>query len=146
MAYKGTTEIASGLKTMGVGGYPLVDAKDVRVTDTKRLDEALNGKLDGADVSAAVDAWLDEHPEADFAFSGNFQVSATSSYARGATPEYIKELQKDYRYLFMSNLVGAPSNTIFRRSTGACFDEKSNWASDVFLYFEVLKKREHFNE
>ena len=87
---------------------------------------------------------MDGHPEADFVFSGNFQVSESSSYARAATPEYIEELQKDYRYLFVSNLVGAPSNTMYRRSTGTVFDEKSNWASDVFLYFEVLKHRKSF--
>ena len=87
---------------------------------------------------------LEEQPDADFVFSGNFQVSSQSSYARAATPEYVEELKKDYRYLFISNLVGAPSNTMYRRSTGARFDEKSNWASDVFLYFEVLKNQRKF--
>lgn len=87
---------------------------------------------------------LDSHPDVDFAFSGNMQVSTIDSYARAATREYVEMLQKDYRYLFLSNLIGAPSNTIYRRRTGALFDEKSNWASDVFLYFELLKKGKGF--
>lgn len=87
---------------------------------------------------------LDVHTEMDFAFSGNLQVSSSGMYAREAGKDYIEKLQKDYRYLFVSNQIGAPSNTIYRRSTGALFDEKSNWASDVFLYLELLKSGKGF--
>lgn len=87
---------------------------------------------------------LDVHPEVDFAFSGNLQVASSGIYAREADKEYIENLKKNYRYLFISNKVGAPSNTIYRRSTRALFDEKSNWASDVFLYFEILKSGKGF--
>lgn len=93
MAYNGTTEVASGLKPMGAGGFPVVDAADVRVTDTKRLNAALAEKIDkptsgvsegdvlrinssgnpawaaaaaptDSQVGAAVEDWLDDHPEA----------------------------------------------------------------------------------
>jgi hypothetical protein len=66
-----------------------------------------------------------------------------TSYDRHATSEYIDRLRSDYRYLFQSNQIGAPSATIYRRDKEGkvtLFDEKSNWASDVFLYFELFGK------
>ena len=97
-----------------------------------------------ADSLGKLVGLLEDNPEVDFAFSGNFQVSSHNSYPRFADEEYIKILRSDYRYLFISNLIGAPSNTIYRRNAGALFDEKSNWASDVFLYFELLKTGKGF--
>lgn len=110
---------------------------------------------------------LEKNPNAVLAFSGNKQVTLkgnqqqiskdenhknndnienqiVSTYDRFADWEYIENLENDYRYLFISNKIGAPSNTLYRKSTGAIFDEKSNWASDVFLYFEILKKNPQF--
>lgn len=89
-------------------------------------------------------ALLDEHPDASMAFCGSRQVSSKGSTDRFAPPEYIEELKKDYRYLFISNQIGAPSATIYRRNLDVKFDEKSNWASDVFLYFEILRRNPHF--
>lgn len=89
-------------------------------------------------------AMLDENPEAAMAFCGSRQVSSKGSTDRYAPPEYIDSLKKDYRYLFISNQIGAPSATIYRRNLDVEFDEKSNWASDVFLYFEILKRNPNF--
>jgi glycosyltransferase involved in cell wall biosynthesis len=88
---------------------------------------------------------LDTNGNAIFAFSGSRQVSERdmSSYDRCAPKDYIDKLKRDYRYLFQSNQIGAPSATIYRRDKdgqASIFDEKSNWASDVFLYFELLGK------
>jgi glycosyltransferase involved in cell wall biosynthesis len=102
---------------------------------------------------------LDNDRKAIFAFSGSRQVMldrhnarnmhhVTSghnkiSYDRYAPSEYIEKLRKDHRYLLQSNQIGAPSATIYRRDSDgavALFDEKSNWASDVFLYFELFSK------
>jgi glycosyltransferase involved in cell wall biosynthesis len=102
---------------------------------------------------------LDDNKEALFAFSGSRQVMLDgqnienmqhvtsehnkTSYDRFAPKEYIDKLKGDYRYLFQSNQIGAPSAIMYRRDKDGgitLFDEKSNWASDVFLYFELFNK------
>jgi glycosyltransferase involved in cell wall biosynthesis len=102
---------------------------------------------------------LDNNKDAVFAFSGSRQIMLdgqniehmqhvssehnNASYDRYAPEEYIEKLREDYRYLFQSNQIGAPSATIYRRDKDGeitLFDEKSNWASDVFLYFELFVK------
>ena len=88
---------------------------------------------------------LDEKPEVSLVFSGNMQVSAKESYARKPENGYVEKLQADYRYLFCSNQIGAPSNTLYRQNEEIRFDEKSNWASDVFLYMEILKRNPKFS-
>ena len=50
MAYTGSVDLISGIRPKNNGTFPLVDAKDVYVTDDKRLDAALNDKADAADV------------------------------------------------------------------------------------------------
>lgn len=85
---------------------------------------------------------LDEHPDAGFAFSGSMQVSEERSYARVIQKEFITLLKQDYRHIFMGNQVGAPSGTIYRGKI--LFDEKSNWASDLILYLEILSRNSHF--
>lgn len=89
-------------------------------------------------------ALLQEHKEADLAFCGSMQVSEKESYARAPQEKYVKALAEDYRQLFIGNEIGAPSDTLYRNDPGVRFDEKSNWASDVFLYFEILKKNPVF--
>lgn len=42
MAYNGTIDVISGFRAKNNGTFPLVDAKDVFVTDDKRLDSALD--------------------------------------------------------------------------------------------------------
>lgn len=61
------------------------------------------------------------------------------AYARAAEDWYTDRLAEDYRNLFLGNEIGAPSATLYR-ACGAMFDEKSNWASDMFLYFEILSR------
>lgn len=46
MAYEGSVELISGLKQKNGLSFPLVDAKDVYVDDSTRLDVAINGKED----------------------------------------------------------------------------------------------------
>ena len=87
---------------------------------------------------------LDQHPEAGLAFSGSMQVSGREAYAREPEPGYTDRLREDYRYVFISNQIGAPSDTLYRNRPGIAFDEKSNWASDVFLYMEILKRNPRF--
>lgn len=106
-------------------------------------------------------AMLDDNPKAVLAFSGSRQVmldgrdadgmrhvaqgNHRDAYDRWASEEYVDRLKKDYRTLFTGNQIGAPSAVIYRRGDSpALFDEKSNWASDVFLYFELLQKNRQF--
>ena len=109
---------------------------------------------------------LEDSPEAGLAFSGSRQVLLGSasdldyqhgalagqeiSYTREGLPYYerysgddfIERLESDYRYLFTGNEIGAPSAVIFRRlpdGTLPLFDEESGFASDMFLYFDILR-------
>lgn len=103
--------------------------------------------------------YLDYNPHVNFVFCGSRQTmleddvdklkrkSADESFDRYAPIEYTMELRNDYRYLFISNQVGCPSATMYRRNTDSTvnlFDEKSNWASDVFLYMDILKENPQF--
>lgn len=102
-------------------------------------------------------ALLDENPDAMLAFSGSRQVMLdaqngealrhvaaahqTKYYDRTADARFIDGLRKDYRHLFLGNQIGAPSAVIYRRGSAlTLFDERSNWASDLFLYFDLLEK------
>lgn len=100
---------------------------------------------------------LDNAPQAMLGFSGSRQVMLDEevkhvssehrlrSYDRYAPDEYIDSLRQDYRNLFLSNQIGAPSAVIYRRGDKlTLFDEQSNWASDMFLYFELLRMRPVF--
>lgn len=87
---------------------------------------------------------LENAPDAGLAFCGSMQVSNSKSYSRKPEEGYVEKLQRDYRYLFISNQIGAPSDTLYRRELQVEFDEKSNWASDVFLYMEILKRNSRF--
>lgn len=103
---------------------------------------------------------LDKNPNASLAFSGSRQVmldkqkvntlhhkatQTTNSYDRFADNDFIDRLRKDYRNLFLGNQIGAPSATLYRRGSELTFfDERSNWASDMFLYFDLLQKSPEF--
>ncbi|HIV90295.1 MAG TPA: glycosyltransferase [Candidatus Eisenbergiella stercoravium] len=88
-------------------------------------------------------ALLDADPQASLAFCGTRQVSKKRTWERAAGKAYVERLRRDYRYLFLGNEIGAPSATLYR-ACGAAFDERSNWASDMFLYFEILQKNPRF--
>lgn len=104
---------------------------------------------------------LDKNPDAILAFSGSRQVMldgqdpgvmhhVTAEHQRGyydryADGDFIGRLNSDYRNLFLGNQIGAPSAVIYRRGNApALFDEQSNWASDMFLYFDLLEKNPVF--
>ncbi len=104
---------------------------------------------------------LDENPQADLVFSGSRQVMldgqnvkgvkhvtkehALDSYDRYASDEFIAALRLDYRNFFCGNQIGAPSAGMYRRGNRlVMFDEESNWASDMFLYFDLLERNQQF--
>lgn len=85
---------------------------------------------------------LEDAPQVLLAFCATMQVGK-DSYARHAGVPYLDRLKKDYRNLFLGNEIGAPSAVIYR-ACGARFEEESNWASDMFLYFNILLHNPHF--
>lgn len=104
---------------------------------------------------------LDWNQEAMLAFCGSRQVMLDGqgdgavkhvtkehdkdSYDRYAADSFINHLNEDYRNLFLGNQIGTPSATMYRRAGSlSLFDEQSNWASDMFLYFDILKKSATF--
>ena len=132
---------------MATGEYIKIMFSDDWFTDCKSLGKFVT--------------MLDENPEASLAFCGSRQVmlagsnaegvkhlakeNVKDSYDRHASDAFIDGLRTDYRNLFLGNQIGTPSASIYRRGTElSMFDEQSNWASDMFLYFELLKKSEKF--
>lgn len=119
---------------MATGEYIKIMFSDDWFTDKKSLERFVG--------------LLDDHPEVSLAFSGSRQVAlenGTESYDRCASEEFIEMLSEDYRMLFRGNQIGTPSATIYRRGEmPVLFDEQSNWASDMFLYFELLQKNPRF--
>lgn len=91
---------------------------------------------------------LEDNKKASIAFCGTGQVRIKGEKEelireRAASPEFIREFSKDYRYLFLGDEIGAPSATIYRKGH-FYFDERSTWASDMFLYFTILEKNPVF--
>lgn len=107
---------------------------------------------------------LDEHPDAVLAFSGSRQSILAGedtqknlkhlnrkkegkSWDRAADEAFLTALRKDFRILFQSDQIGAPSAVLYRRGDAVqLFDEESGFASDVFLYMELLSKAEKERE
>lgn len=92
MAYEGSVELISGIKQANNGTFPLVDASAVRVTDSKRLNEALtdigNDKADKTDT--VLETTLSRGRQAtttvgagSFAFGNNVEASGRFSSAEG---------------------------------------------------------------
>lgn len=86
---------------------------------------------------------LDERTEASLVFTGSMQVSREESYSRCASDEFLERFAKDYRYLFIDYQIGAPSAALYR-ACDCYFDERSTFASDVFLFMRILKKNSCF--
>lgn len=86
---------------------------------------------------------LDENPKCDLAFCNSMQVSKSDSYKRKLSDDYIEKLKTNWRYVFVSNQIGAPSDVLYRNN-GIKFDEQSNWASDVELYLMILEHNHSF--
>lgn len=132
---------------MAAGEYIKIMFSDDWFTDTHSLSSFVR--------------MLEENPAADIAFSGSRQVfladvnskkmkrqtdaSECKSYDRCASEDFLTRLRENYRYLFLGNQIGAPSAVIYRRTQViALFDEDSNWASDMFLYFDILSRNPNF--
>ncbi|MCI8844976.1 MAG: glycosyltransferase family 2 protein [Lachnospiraceae bacterium] len=98
-------------------------------------------------LGAFVDM-LEQHPEADLAFSGSRQEEAERSYDRSISADDAALIREDYRNLFLGNTIGAPSAVIVRRSAlrteEIVYDEKLTWLVDMEYYMHILKGNPRF--
>lgn len=84
---------------------------------------------------------LDDNPKAQIAFSGTNQVDIGTgdSYSRCISDTDLEELKKDYRYLYIAQVIGAPSATIYRK-TDIRFAPDLSWLIDAEFYMKVFKQ------
>ncbi len=98
-------------------------------------------------LGAFVDM-LEQHPEADLAFSGSRQEEAERSYDRSISADDAALIREDYRNLFLGNTIGAPSAVIVRRSAlrteEIVYDEKLTWLVDMEYYMHILGRNPRF--
>jgi glycosyltransferase involved in cell wall biosynthesis len=85
---------------------------------------------------------LDEHPEADFAFSASSAVNMKHGYSHCNCPskELVAQLVASPENLFLGNIIGAPSATIYRNGLSVEYDCNLQWLVDVDFYIRVLLK------
>lgn len=95
-------------------------------------------------------AMLEQHPEADIAFCGTWQValSATGSrtgdeFSRCISKEHEELIRKDFRNLYLGDYIGAPSATIYRNN-GIAYEEKLTWLVDVEFYMRMLQQNPRY--
>lgn len=88
---------------------------------------------------------LDEHPEADFAFSASSAENILHGHSHDHCPgqEQVAQLILAPEKLFLNNLIGAPSATIYRNGLGIEYDCKLQWLVDVDFYIRLLCKNPH---
>ena len=84
---------------------------------------------------------LDENPKAVLAFSGTHQVTleTNESFARCISDADLNELNNDYRYLYLEQVIGAPSATIYRK-TDLRFAPELSWLIDAEFYMKVFRQ------
>lgn len=86
---------------------------------------------------------LEEHSEADLAFSGDIGFGQGRGTYEHIKRDQANQLEKDWRNLFLGNWIGAPSVTIFRNK-GWLFDENLVWCVDFELYMRMLSENSRF--
>ena len=84
---------------------------------------------------------LDEHPEADFAFSASSAENIMHGSIENHRPskDQVAQLAAEPEKLFLKNIIGAPSATIYRNGLGIEYDRALQWLVDVDFYIRVLQ-------
>lgn len=80
---------------------------------------------------------------ASIAFSGTYQIEGENRHERFIAPSDARKLQKDFRYLYIANVIGAPSATLVRNSH-IYMDEKLKWLVDLEWYIRIMRENSHF--
>lgn len=88
---------------------------------------------------------LDEHPEADFAFSASSAINIAHGHSHDHCPSRVQvaQLFTAPEKLFLNNLIGAPSATIYRNGLGIEYDRTLKWLVDVDFYIRALRRNPH---
>ena len=81
---------------------------------------------------------LEKDKNAQIVFSGTIQVERDYSYERSISLEEAKELEKDYQYLYIANVIGGPS-AVLVRNTGFYMDENLKWLVDLEWYMRIMQ-------
>jgi glycosyltransferase involved in cell wall biosynthesis len=87
---------------------------------------------------------LDNNPDADFAFSGCFNVGESNAEQYFIKPVNLVDIKKSPYNLILGNYIGAPSVTIYRRLAHKEFDVKLKWLVDLDQYIRMLNKNQNF--
>ncbi len=98
-------------------------------------------RLAHADALSKFVRMLDEHPEANFAFSASLVESAATTRTRVHCPtkDQLAAISSEPAKLFLGNVIGAPSATIYRNGLGIEYDRRMKWLVDVDFYIRVLE-------
>lgn len=86
-------------------------------------------------------ASLENNPKASFSFcfSTIHFKKDDELFIHKQTRTQIGRLEKDPRFLFFRNVIGAPSATFFRNDIALRFNEEYRWLVDVEFYIRYLK-------
>lgn len=92
------------------------------------------------DSLAAYVGLLDNHPDADIAFSGCCDINVNGAKRiHRATDTFLDKVRKHPETLYMGNAFGAPSVSIFRNHKDFFFDPSLIWLVDTDFYIRVIK-------
>jgi hypothetical protein len=86
---------------------------------------------------------IEKSKNCDLAFSGTNQVSSNLSYSRYISRKDLRLLKNNSDYLFIANVIGAPSATVFYNKNHY-FDENLKWLVDFELYLRILREKNNF--
>lgn len=84
---------------------------------------------------------LNQNPSSDFAFSAtaiHYSSDSSKNRVHKISPKELENLRKNPTSLFLGNLVGAPSATIYRKKTNNHYDKKLKWLVDIDFYIDIL--------
>jgi glycosyltransferase involved in cell wall biosynthesis len=82
---------------------------------------------------------LDNNPGADFAFSATQAVlPGGNDWVHRISSKQFDILRSNPLLLYYNNLIGAPSNTIFRRNLSMLFDKNLKWLVDIEYYLRQM--------
>ncbi len=89
---------------------------------------------------------MEKNPTVHFGFSASTGYNASKNNSTNNFPsaDFLIELKKNPSILFFTNLIGAPSVTIFRNPPLNKFDRKLKWLVDVDFYMRELEKTKSF--
>jgi glycosyltransferase involved in cell wall biosynthesis len=85
---------------------------------------------------------LNSNPSAHFGFSSSigWDTEVNHKYLYKPKRSLIDNMVKDPNVLYLGNLIGAPSATIFRRTLSQRFDNNLKWLVDTDFYIRAIKE------